>query len=92
MTSSADHKGFAALGRHDPYPFRWWVPGPFEIGQLADVMDFHIRIRLLTQLTSARLEPLDQLLRRIDGDGGRTVQQGRSPLTRRLARPRSSRA
>ena len=41
-------------------PWRLWLPRFAEVGELADVVDFHLA-GVLAQLASSCLEPLDQL-------------------------------
>jgi hypothetical protein len=56
----ADHEGLASLSRHELRPWRLWLPRFAEVGELADVVDFHLA-GVLAHLASSRLEPLDQL-------------------------------
>jgi hypothetical protein len=68
MTVAADHQGLAAFGPHDLRPRGRWFPGPFEVGELPDVVDPD-GVRLPAQFAAALPEPLDQLLGRVDGAG-----------------------
>jgi hypothetical protein len=76
MTVAADHQGFAALRLHDLHPRGRWLPGPVEVGELADVVDLD-GVRLSAQFAAASPEPLGQLLGRVDGTGRGAVGKDR---------------
>ena len=60
VAGGADHEGLAAHPCHELRPWRLSLPGLCEVGELADVMDFHIA-GVLAHLASSALEPLDEL-------------------------------
>jgi hypothetical protein len=42
MAVRADHQGLAPATCHELRPFRLWLPVPGEVGELADLVDFHL--------------------------------------------------
>ena len=60
MTTSADHEGFAVSYGHEICPRRP-VPGSSEVGELCDVVDFHL-VNASACLAPSGQEPGDQLL------------------------------
>ena len=60
MAVGADYEGLSALSCHEFGPWRLWLPGFAEVGELGDVVGFHLA-GALAHLTSSCLEPLDEL-------------------------------
>ena len=60
MASGADHERLASFTRHELRPWRLWLPRFAEVGEFADVVDFHLA-GVLAHLASSCPEPLDQL-------------------------------
>jgi hypothetical protein len=60
MAGGADHEGFASFSCHELCPWRLWLSGFVEVGELAGVVGLHLA-GALAQLTSSGLEPLDEL-------------------------------
>jgi hypothetical protein len=79
MAGGADHEGLSSLSCHELGPWRLWLPGFAEVGELADVVDFHLA-SALAHLTSSGLEPLDELRAADDARGWLTVCEDRVAL------------
>src|SRR6266516_5893768 len=60
VASGADHERLASFTRHELRPRRLWLPRFAEVGELANVVDFHLA-GVLAHLASSCPEPLDQL-------------------------------
>jgi hypothetical protein len=58
MAGGADHESLSSLSCHEFGPWRLWLPGLAEVGELADVVDCHLA-GALAHLTSSGLEPFD---------------------------------
>ena len=58
MAGGADHEGLSSLSCHELGPWRLWLPGFAEVGELADVVGFHLA-GALAHLASSGLESLD---------------------------------
>jgi hypothetical protein len=76
---TADHQGLAAACAHELFPVRLWPTGDGQVRQAADVVHGDA-VRGPAELASARLEPTDQLLVRVDGPGRDGVGQDRRLL------------
>ena len=61
VAGTADHEGFPAHPGHELRPPGLCPSRPGEVGELADLVDFHVGRRLAV-LTPPGAEPLDQLL------------------------------
>ena len=79
MAGGADHEGFASFSCHELGPWRLWLPGFVEVGELADVVDFHLA-EVLAHLASSRVESFDQLLTADDARGWFAVEKDRVAL------------
>ena len=81
MAGGADHEGLSSLSCHEFGPWRrWlWLSGFVEVGELADVVGFHLA-GALAHLTSSCLEPLDELCAADDARGWLTVGEDRGGL------------
>ena len=75
----ADHEGLSSLSCHEFRPWRLWLPGFVEVGELGDVVGFYLA-GALAHLTSSCLEPLDELCAADDARGWLTVCEDRVAL------------
>ncbi len=79
MAVGADYEGLSALSCHEFGPWRLWLPGFAEMGELGDVVGFHLA-GALAHLKSSSLEPLDELCAADDARGWLTVGENRVSL------------
>ena len=79
MAVGADDEGLSALSCHEFGPWRLWLPGFAEVGELGDVVGFHLA-GALAHLASSCLEPLDELCAADDARRWLTVGEDRVAL------------
>jgi hypothetical protein len=79
VAGGADHEGLAPFPGHEVRPLGLWPSWPGEVGELADLMNFH-HGPLLAPLAPGREEPADQLLAAGGGQGWLAVIKDRFAL------------
>jgi hypothetical protein len=79
MAVGADYEGLSALSCHEFGPWRLWLSGFAEVGELGDVVGFHLA-GALAHLALSRLEPCDELCVAGDARGWLTVGEDRVAL------------
>ena len=87
MAGGADHEGLAPLGGHELRPSGLRPSWLAEVGEFADLVDFHVGPRVRSTRTAGQ-EPGDQFLA-ADGPGGKAVGDDRLllPFQRNAAEP-----
>src|SRR6476659_3450306 len=79
MAGGADHEGLASFSCHELGPWRLWLPGFVEVGELADVVDFYLA-GVMAHLASSCLEPFDPPPTTDDARGALAADQDRVAL------------